>query len=127
MKNLRNFTGDDLIKAEADMNSAWSFYDNAKKTYEYSVNQGHASYARRVRKPEMDNAYEQYTRAKQSYDDILKSISDANNINFQAAQQNYVADALQSQTDTGTTSPTKNYNTLIYIAIALVIAYFILK
>jgi hypothetical protein len=89
-KTPRNFTGDDLTKAEADMNAAWAVYDNAKKTYDYSVSQGHASYARRVRKPEMDNAYEQYTRAKDAYDGILKSIQAANEVSYAATQQDFV-------------------------------------
>ncbi len=83
----RNFTGDDLARAEATVASAQASYDNAKKGYDYSLSVGHDSYAKRVRKPEMDTAYEQLSRAKDTYDGILKSIKDANDAAYAQAQQ----------------------------------------
>jgi predicted PurR-regulated permease PerM len=120
----RNFTGDDLVSAENDMRNAWNMYLNAQEAYNYSLSVGHDRYARKTRKPAMDTAKSVYDAAKNKYDDILESISQINNLDFQSQQQNFISETLQTETS-GAEKPA--YSTIIYIAIAFVLAYFILK
>jgi len=121
-KEIRNYTGDDLAAAEQAMNDAYAVYLDRKAAYDYSVSVGHNSYAKRVRKPAMDTAWNNYQKAKQYYDDIVASINSASNLDYMNAQRDYQTAQLDGAS-TGTSQT--DISTYIYLALAvLAIAYF---
>jgi hypothetical protein len=73
----------------------------------------------------MEEAWNAYTQAKTFYDDVVKSIEAANNVQFKAEQQNFVTNSLQSET-AGDIKP-KDYTNYIYIGIAILAILFFWK
>lgn len=121
-KVMHNYTGDDLTYAQQAMNDAYDVYLDRKAAYDYSVSVGHASYAKRVRKPAMDTAWANYQKAKQYYDDIVASINSVSNLDYMNAQRDYQSAQLDGAS-AGTSQ--SDISTYIYLALAvLAIAYF---
>jgi hypothetical protein len=125
MRVLRNFTGNDLTIAETSMKDAYAVYLERKDRYDYSISQGHDGYAKRNHLKPMEEAWKAYEQAKTFYDDVVKSIEAANNVQFKAEQQNFVASSLQSET-VGDIKP-KDYTNYIYIGIAILAILFFWK
>ena len=124
-RHSRNFTGDDLAAAEKDMNAAWQTYQNTVSNYNYVAAGDPGSYPARVKETVKNSAKEQYDIAKTRYDDMLKAIQYANEVDYASVQQSLVK---QTIVDTTTGTPaTKDYSTYLYIGAAVVVLILIIK
>ncbi len=121
----RNFTGDDLSSAEIDMNNAWKTYQSAVSDYNISALSDPGSYNSRKKKTVLDSTKDQYDIAKTRYDDMLKDIQSANEVDYAAAQQAAVKQTLADQVNG--TATKKDYSTYIYIGVGLVVLLLIIK